>query len=271
MKRSQRIAAMTHYFKENPRILVSLPFFVKTYEAAKSSISEDIDIIDDMFRQLGIGRIETVSGYSGGVKYVPDYPLEASQNFIDELIELLKDPTRILPGGYLYMSDLLGHNYYVRRIGKIFGSAFQHIEADYVVTVATKGIPIAYAVAEALNLPVVIIRRDPIVTEGSTISINYVSGSSRKIQSMALAKRHITPGSNVILVDDFMKAGGTIKGMESLMAEFDAHVKGIGVLAEAEDEDEERRVMNYTSLLKIHDVNEKTQDVKVMRGNYFDS
>ena len=51
---------------------------------------------------------------------------------------------------------------------------------DAVVTIATKGISLANAVANILNLPVVVIRKDNKVTEGSTVSINYVSGSSRK-------------------------------------------------------------------------------------------
>ncbi|GAA0467256.1 pur operon repressor [Alkalibacillus silvisoli] len=270
MKRSERIVAMTYHFKENPRKLISLPYFVDTFEAAKSSVSEDIDIIDEMFQSLGVGRIETTAGATGGVRYIPDYDFNNGRYFIEQLIKVLEDAERILPGGYIYMSDVLGDNNYVRQIGKVFGATFRDIEVDYIVTVATKGIPLAYAIAEVLNVPIVIIRRDPKVTEGSTVSINYVSGSSRKIQTMALAKRSIPEGSNVLLVDDFMKAGGTIKGMENLMEEFNATVKGIGVLAEAEDEDEERRVDDYISLLKIQEVDERTEAIKIVPGNYFD-
>ena len=56
------------------------------------------------------------------------------------------------------------------------------------VTIATKGISLANAVANVLNLPVVVIRKDNKVTEGSTVSINYVSGSSRKIETMVLKR-----------------------------------------------------------------------------------
>ncbi|WP_188207367.1 pur operon repressor [Alkalibacillus aidingensis] len=269
MKRSERIVAMTHHFKENPRTLTSLPYFVETFQAAKSSISEDIDIIDHMFRNLGIGKLETTAGAAGGVRYIPDFSLDNSKSFISQLIEVLEDPARILPGGYIYMSDVLGDLNWVRTIGKIFASSFKDQEIDYIVTVATKGIPLAYAVGEMLNVPVVIIRRDPKVTEGSTVSINYVSGSSKKIQTMVLAKRSIPEGSNVVIIDDFMKAGGTIQGMISLMKEFNATVQGIGVLAEAEDEDEERRINDYISLLKVQEVDERLQRIKIVPGNLF--
>ena len=46
------------------------------------------------------------------------------------------------------------------------------------MTVATKGVPLANAVANVLNVPFVIVRRDLKITEGSTVSVNYVSGSS---------------------------------------------------------------------------------------------
>ena len=66
------------------------------------------------------------------------------------------------------------------------------------MTVATKGIPIAHAIANYLNVPVVVVRSDSKVTEGPTVSINYVSGSSKRIQTMALAKRSLEEGSKCI-------------------------------------------------------------------------
>ena len=102
------------------------------------------------------------------------------------------------------------------------------------VRIGSKGIPLAYAVANYLNVPVVIVRRDSKVTEGSTVSINYVSGSAKRIQTMLLSKRSLEEGSRVLIVDDFMKAGGTVNGMVSMLEEFKAYVAGIAVLVEAE-------------------------------------
>jgi purine operon repressor len=268
MKRSGRLVALTNFFLENPRIHKNLPSFSKEYHAAKASISEDLDIIDEIFRGEGIGYLKRVSGSAGGVMYVPESSQENGRDFVDQLCERLKDPNRILPGGYLYMSDILGEPHTVREIGRIFASNFSNLEIDVVVTVATKGIPLAYAVASFLNVPVVIVRRDPKVTEGSSVSINYVSGSSRKIQTMVLPKRSLEEGSNVCIIDDFMKAGGTINGMVSLLKEFNANVKAIGVLAEADDEEEERIVNEYTSLVKISDVDIKEEFISVQRGNF---
>ncbi|BAM46183.1 MAG: pur operon repressor [Amphibacillus sp.] len=269
MKRSDRLVGMTNYLLEHPLDLVSLPFFSERYDAAKSSISEDLTIIDNMFKFEGIGYLESIPGAAGGIRYIPKYDQQKSMAFVDSLAERLNDPSRILPGGYLFMSDLLGEPTTVREIGRLFATAFASLNIEVVVTVATKGIPLAYAVASFLNVPVVIARRDPKITEGSTVSINYVSGSSRKIQSMVLTRRSLKQGSTVCIIDDFMKAGGTIDGMKSLLKEFDATVAAIGVLAEAEDEEDERVVTDYTSLLKIAHVDDRNKEIEVVRGNYF--
>ncbi|SEI12510.1 purine operon repressor, PurR [Halobacillus karajensis] len=267
MKRSERLVAMTHYILDRPRNLISLPFFSEKFDAAKSSISEDLGIINKMFQHEGIGYLETISGAAGGVKYIPAFSLEGSSRFVEELCEKLEDPARLLPGGYLFMSDLLGDPETTRNIGKLFASAFRNKDIDVVMTVATKGIPLAYAVASFLNVPVVIARRDPKISEGSTVSINYVSGSTRKIQTMVLTKRSLSQGSRVCIIDDFMKAGGTINGMRNLLMEFDAELAGIGVLAEAEDEEEDRVVDDYLSVVQIVNADERRGSIEVRPGN----
>ncbi|MFX3901862.1 phosphoribosyltransferase family protein, partial [Streptococcus suis] len=80
-------------------------------------------------------------------------------------------------------------------------------------TVATKGVPLANAVANVLNVPFLIVRRDLTITEGSTVSVNYVSGSSYRIEKMFLSKLSLKAGRRVLIVDDLLKNGGTINGM----------------------------------------------------------
>ena len=176
----------------------------------------------------------------------------------------------MLPGGYLFLSDILGEPETLHTIGKIFASKFVDTKIDMIMTVATKGIPIAQAVASELNVPFVIVRRDNKVTEGSTVSINYVSGSSNRIEKMALSKRSLPTGSNVLVVDDFMKAGGTVNGMKSLLEEFDAKLAGIGVLVEDENVGE-KLVDDYVSVIRVQNVDVRQQSIEVEKGNIFNS
>ncbi|MEK3988115.1 pur operon repressor [Robertmurraya sp. FSL R5-0851] len=267
-RRSERLVDMTNYLLEHPQQLVSLSFFSERYGSAKSSISEDLAIIKETFEKRGIGTLKTVPGASGGVKFTVKVSDGEARPIINELCGLIADPDRLLPGGYLYMTDILGDPAIVQKAGRLLASAFTEEKIDLVMTVATKGIPLAYAVASHLNVPVVIVRRDNKVTEGSTVSINYVSGSTGRIQTMVLSKRSMDQGANVLIVDDFMKAGGTVNGMISMLNEFNANLAGIAVLVEAE-KIEERLVDDYLSLVKLSDVDVKEKQIQVNEGNYF--
>ena len=68
------------------------------------------------------------------------------------------------------------------------------------------------------------------VTEGPTVTINYVSGTNGRIQQMLLSKKSMKPSSKCIFIDDFMKGGGTAIGIKELIKEFDSELVGIGVL-----------------------------------------
>ena len=131
------------------------------------------------------------------------------------------------------MSDLLGNPATLRQIGRIFATQYLNQDVDAVMTIATKGVPIAQSVADFLNVPFVIVRHDTEITEGSTVNVNYVSGSSTRIEKMSLSKRSLKPDSNVLIVDDYMRGGGTIGGMMSMVDEFDANLIGVGVVAES--------------------------------------
>ncbi|MGP4082786.1 pur operon repressor [Pseudalkalibacillus sp. R45] len=269
LKRSGRLVDLTRYLLQHPHQLISLSFFSERYGAAKSSISEDLLIIKENFEGQGAGLLVTVPGAAGGVRYIPRVSEQEAREVIEELKELLSSSERVLPGGYLYMTDIIGNPSIIDKVGRMFASIFAGRKIDVVMTVATKGIPLAYAVASYLNVPVVIVRSNSRVTEGSTMSINYVSGSTKRIQTMALAKRSLQSGSNVLIVDDFMKAGGTIKGMMDLLQEFEANMVGIGVLVESE-EVQERLVDDYISVARLSHVDTREKKIQVEAGNYLD-
>jgi pur operon repressor, Bacillus subtilis type len=272
LKRSARLVEMTQYLLSRPHTLISLTAFADRYQSAKSSISEDLAIIKEVFEEEGFGELNTLAGAAGGVKYTPKMHTSTALSIMDNICRQLEQPERVLPGGYLYMTDMLGQPELLADVGRMFATAFADRNIDVIMTVETKGIPLAYATAACLNLPVVIVRRDNKVTEGSAVSINYVSGSNKRIQTMSLARRALKEQSRVLIIDDFMKAGGTIQGMMDLLYEFKATVAGVGVFVESgEVEHEERLLEDYVSLATLTAVDLKTKQTKVIPGNYFNS
>ena len=266
LKRSERIVVMTEYLLNNPNKLIPLTYFVTKFNQAKSSISEDIHIIKTGFKEENIGEVKTLAGVSGGVIFTPTLVEEDARKILDEFIEKISEGDRLLAGGYIFMSDIVGNPSLMNKLGRVIATVYKNKEIDAVVTVATKGIPVAYAIASILNKPVITIRRDNKVTEGTTVAINYVSGSTKKIETMILSKRSLNNHSKVLLVDDFMRGGGVLTGMESLMNEFNVEVIGKVILTQCYDSPREHE-NDYLYLSKIENIDEFNGSFDVKIGN----
>ncbi|MCR5482293.1 MAG: pur operon repressor [Clostridia bacterium] len=262
MKRIHRVSAIIKILSDSPNKVFSLKQFCESFDAAKSSISEDLQAAKEVLEQLKLGIIETMPGAAGGVKFIPYISDEAIRELQSELCERLSDSSRILGGGFLYTSDLMFDSALVKRVATVFARKFQNCGADYVTTIETKGIPVASMTAYMLNLPLVVIRRETKVSEGSTVSINYFSGSYDRVQKMSIAKRAVTPKSKAIIIDDFMRAGGSLKGISEILSEFEIEVVGTGVVIAAV-EPEIKKLESYCPLLYLGKVNETEKTINV--------
>ncbi|WP_066500723.1 pur operon repressor [Abyssisolibacter fermentans] len=266
LKRNERIGALMNILTDNPNTIFTYNYFNEKFDAAKSTISEDIVIVKKLVTKLKLGDIETLSGVSGGVRYLPILDNEQIMDFTNKMCKNLSQGNRVIAGGFIYMIDLLYSPDLVYNIGKIFYSIFSKKEIDYIITVETKGIPIALMTAKVFNKPLIIIRKDAKITEGPTVSINYVSGSTRKIQTMSLARKAMKEGSKILVIDDFMRAGGTVKGIYDMMKEFNAEVVGTGILISTEHP-EEKVVDDYVSLLTLKNIDEIAKNVEITANN----
>lgn len=232
LSRNTRVSIITKILMENPNKIIGLNRFSELLNAAKSTISEDIFIVRESLEKKDMGTIETIAGAAGGIKFVPNIGEEERNKFIQELCDVMSANNRLVASQFIYVTDLMFDPTIIGKAGIILASFFKKTLVDYIVTVETKGIPLAYEVAKNLGVPMVVARRDSKVTEGSTLSINYVSGTSGRIQQMCLSKKALKNGSRCIFIDDFMRGGGTAKGIIDLLREFDSELVGIGVLVD---------------------------------------
>ncbi|MGO4929166.1 pur operon repressor [Fundicoccus sp. Sow4_F4] len=272
IKRNHRILYISNYLTERPNKLISLSYFVEYFGSAKSSISEDIDFIREVFAFNKIGQISTVAGVAGGVIFYPQVAQVETDQLLAEIEEKLQTGKRIMPGNYIYLADILQEAETLNLIARHIASFYQEEEIDAVMTIETKGIGLTVAVARYLNVPHVIVRRDSAEAEGSTISINYISGSHQTVKKMELTKSSLKAGSKVLIIDDFLRNGGTVSGLISLLDEFDCQPAGVCVFAENTHK-ERVHIENYVSFLKIEIVYNKDAghfELQMLPGNFFD-
>lgn len=225
-KRNERLAVMTKILSDAPNRIFTLSFFCEMFGAAKSTVSEDASILAGIMQDFKLGTLETVTGAAGGMRYRPLVQEGEGRAFLEGICEKLRSPGRVLPGGFLYFSDILSDPQLVSGMGKLFAAEYYDANVDFVLTMETKGIPVALMTAEALHVPLIIARRSSKVYEGSAVNINYVSGKGG-IETMSLSRRAVREGGSALIVDDFMRGGGTARGMLSLLSEF--NVKAVGM------------------------------------------
>ena len=176
IKRNERLGAMTRILTEMPNRIHTLGEFCELFGAAKSTISEDIDLVSSSFEQFDLGRIETVAGAAGGVRYRAIPSERKVRRVLGDLARRLEEPGRMLPGGFLYTSDVTAESATAQSLGEILAMDYYDKAPDFVLTMETKGIPIALMTARMLDIPLVIARRDSRAYEGSAVKINYIAG-----------------------------------------------------------------------------------------------
>ncbi len=257
IRRNERMSAMMKILTDAPNRIFTLSYFCELFGAAKSTMSEDIDILRDVVKEFGLGELETVTGAAGGVRYRAAISRSAARKYIQELSQQLSGTSRVLPGGFLYSSDILSDPETVRRMGEIIATEYYAAAPDFVLTMETKGIPVAMYTANALGVPLVIARHSSKVYEGSAVNINYVSGSNGHIETMSLSRRAVKEGQRTLIVDDFLKAGGTANGMLELMREFNVEVVGMAFVMETAIP-AKKRIAEHKSLMVLDMVDEQS-------------
>ena len=115
IRRNERMSAMMKILSDSPNHLFTLSYFCELFSTAKSTMSEDIDLLREVVESFGLGEIRTITGAAGGVLYRAKTKPENAYDYIASLCEQLSGTDRILPGGFLYLSDILSHPVITRK------------------------------------------------------------------------------------------------------------------------------------------------------------
>ena len=89
LSRNNRVVIITKILVENPNKVIGLNRFSELLNAAKSTISEDIVIVREVLDKLDMGKVETISGAAGGIKFIPQMGSNAKEEFAKELCDVL--------------------------------------------------------------------------------------------------------------------------------------------------------------------------------------
>ena len=121
----------------------------------------------------------------------------------------------------------------MKNIGDEFAEHFKGQGITKVATIESSGIAPALMTALALNVPMLILKKQPskILNQDlyQTVVTSYTKGTSYEL---TLSKNFITENDHVLIIDDFLANGEAATGAIRLIRKAHATIAGVGILIE---------------------------------------
>ena len=136
----------------------------------------------------------------------------------------------VAPGLRIAVLNILGDTELVKACAVALAQRLADTEYDALVTAEAKSIPLVHALALETAKDYVVLRKSYKLYMGETVSADTVSITTRQPQTLYLDEkdRAMLQGKRVVLLDDVVSTGSTLKGMRKVM-----QLAGAQVVAEA--------------------------------------
>lgn len=131
----------------------------------------------------------------------------------------------------------------MKKIGKVFANYFKNKKITKVVTIESSGIAPAMMTALALNVPLVVLKKQPSqILSGDIYQIPVKSYTKRITYTLTLSKKYIDETDNVLIIDDFLANGEASKGAIKLIELAGAKISGIGIVIEKSFQSRKKKI-----------------------------
>lgn len=143
---------------------------------------------------------------------------------------------KVLPGHILKVGGFLNHQVdaqFLMEMGKEIARLFADSKVNKILTIETSGIPIAFASATVMNVPMVFAKKHKSgnVSGGvySTVVHSYTHGTD---YTVIVSDEYLNSGDRVLIIDDFLANGKALIGLMDLVSQAGAETVGAAVAIE---------------------------------------
>ena len=168
----------------------------------------------------------------------------------------LKNAVRTIPDfpkpGILFrdITTLLKNKEAFKKSVTMLAKKFRKAGIDYVVAVEARGFILGGALAYKLGAGFIPVRKKgklPYKTQSVTYDLEYGT------DTLEIHEDALTSGAKVLIVDDLLATGGTVKAVTELVKKFNAEIAGIVFLIELTDlkGKEKLKEFDFTSIIKF--------------------
>lgn len=149
--------------------------------------------------------------------------------------KILKDAI-IKDGNVLKVDSFLNHEIdvpFIEELGKEFKRYFAAKHVDKILTIEASGIGIASVAAVYFAVPVIFAKK----SSGSNMdkevyATKVYSYTHNKVNDVIVAKKLLTKGEHLLIIDDFLANGCAIEGLMDIANKAGAIVEGVGIAIE---------------------------------------
>ena len=145
----------------------------------------------------------------------------------------------VAPGVRIAIFNMLGDTIVVKAAAAVLAEKLGKAQGTVLVTAEAKSMPLVYEMSAIMGLPYIVLRKSYKSYMGEAVSATTRSITTGSEQTLYLDEkdRPLIDGANVILVDDVISTGSTLKGMENVVAAANGKVTEVSAVFTEGDAD----------------------------------
>ncbi len=155
---------------------------------------------------------------------------------ITALEEKILKEGKVLPGNILKVDCFLNHQIDVKflmEMGKEIAELYKDEPVNKILTIETSGIPIAFAAAQFMNVPVVFAKKDKSGNISDKVYSSKVTSFTRKnVYDAVISKDFLGKQDKVLVIDDFLAKGNALNGLMDIINQAGATLCGCAIAIE---------------------------------------
>lgn len=160
---------------------------------------------------------------------------------MQSLVQAIREQGMILPGGFLKVDGLVNHQLLpglTREMGQQFAARFAPLQPNKVLTIEVSGIAPAISAAMELGVPMVYARKKkPLTMKEPAFTAQSESRTKGGTVNLYISSEFLGPDDRVVVIDDFLASGGTLRALSGIIAQSGATLLGLGCVVEKQFEE----------------------------------
>lgn len=152
------------------------------------------------------------------------------------LVDAIREQGQVLAGGILKVDGLVNHQLLpalTREMGERFAASFAPLNPTKVVTIEVSGIAPALTTALVLGVPLVYARKKkPVTMHERVYTAQSVSRTKGGVVDLFVSSEYLGPSDRVVVVDDFLASGGTLRALAGIIGQSGAQLLALGCVIE---------------------------------------